>query len=388
MQRITLEERPDWQQTAGLMGFSFHTIEGERYWDERACYRFSNAQIETLEAATHSIHELCLVAVERVVHDDNLLEQLHIPVYFHRMIKDSWKRRAPHLYGRMDFSYDGIHPPKLLELNYDTPTSLLESAAFQLIWLEERIAQGVLPADADQFNMVAEYLQARFAELPDKQLPFYFSSIRLSAEDRGTTDFLRQMAEQAGIRTHHIDIEDIGLTSRGEFVDLEGRLIQRLFKLHPWEFIFVEPFGKAVPSCRTHFFEPAWKAILSNKGVLPILWEMAPDHPNLLPSFIDRSPESPVPAGWVRKPYLSREGANVTLRTQDGEQIAAKGPYTDSPWILQELAPLPRFGDSYTLIGSWVIGDRAAGISIREDNTLITRDSSRFLPHFIYDSVL
>ena len=388
MQRITLKERSDWQRTADLMGFDFHTIEGERYWDERACYRFSNAQIDVLEAATHSIHELCLAAVERVVRSDDLLTQLQIPAYFHDMIKDSWARRDPHLYGRMDFSYDGIRPPKLLELNYDTPTSLLESAAFQLVWLEQRMVQGVLPKDADQFNMVAEYLQARFAELPDKQRAFHFSAISLSAEDRGTTEFLRRMAEQAGIQTYHIDIEDIGLTSEGEFVDLEGRKIQRLFKLHPWEFIFVEPFGKAVPASNTHFFEPAWKAILSNKGILPILWEMAPNHPNLLPSFIDNDPEKAVPAGWVRKPYLSREGANVTLRTSEGEHIAAEGPYTDSPWILQELAPLPRFGDSYTLIGSWVIGDRAAGISIREDNTLITRDSSRFLPHFIYDRML
>lgn len=385
MQRIMLEERPDWQRTAHAMGFDFHTIEGERYWDERACYRFSNTQIDMLDTATQSIHDVCLAAVERVVSNDKLLEQLHIPAYFHPMIKASWARRDPHLYGRMDFSFDGTQAPKLLELNYDTPTSLLESAAFQLVWLEQRMAQGVLPKNADQFNMVAEYLAARFALLPEHSLPFYFAAIGCSAEDRGTTEFMRRMAEQAGIRTAHIDIEDIGLTAEGVFVDLDERPIERLFKLHPWEFIFTEPFGVAVPTSNTCFFEPPWKAILSNKGILPILWEMAPNHPNLLPSYVDTAPNSPVPAGWVRKPYLSREGANVALRTKEGVCVTAEGPYTDSPWILQELAPLPRFGDSYTLIGSWVIGDRAAGISIREDNSLITRDSSRFVPHFIYD---
>ncbi|BBG30123.1 glutathionylspermidine synthase family protein [Zymobacter palmae] len=388
MQRITLEERPDWQQTAHAMGFDFHTIDGERYWDERACYRFSNAQIDVLDTATQSIHDVCLAAVERVVNSDHLLEQLQIPARFHSMIKASWARHDPHLYGRMDFSFDGTQAPKLLELNYDTPTSLLESAAFQLVWLEQRIAQGALPNDADQFNLVAQYLAERFAELPNRQVPFYFAAIGTSAEDRGTTEFLRRMAEQVGIQTRHIDVEDIGLTAEGVFVDLDEHPIKRLFKLHPWEFIFAEPFGKAVPASNTQFFEPAWKAILSNKGILPILWEMAPNHPNLLPSYTDGSPESPVPAGWVRKPYLSREGANVTLQTSDGVCVAAEGPYTDSAWILQELAPLPRFGDSYTLIGSWVVGDRAAGISIREDNSLITRDSSRFLPHFIYDQPL
>ncbi|VTP59974.1 Glutathionylspermidine synthase [Serratia rubidaea] len=37
----------------------------------------------------------------------------------------------------------------------------------------------------------------------------------------------------------------------------------------------------------------------------------------------------------------------------------------------------------YTLIGSWLVGDRAAGIGLREDNSPITKDSSRFVPHFI-----
>ncbi|EBQ2875078.1 glutathionylspermidine synthase family protein, partial [Salmonella enterica] len=39
--------------------------------------------------------------------------------------------------------------------------------------------------------------------------------------------------------------------------------------------------------------------------------------------------------------------------------------------------------DSYTLIGSWIIDDEASGMGIREDNTLITKDTSRFVPHYI-----
>ncbi|WP_162874209.1 glutathionylspermidine synthase family protein, partial [Pseudomonas viridiflava] len=34
---------------------------------------------------------------------------------------------------------------------------------------------------------------------------------------------------------------------------------------------------------------------------------------------------------------------------------------------------------------SWVIGDLASGIGIREDDSLITKDSSRFLPHVVID---
>src|SRR3546814_6122131 len=66
----------------------------------------------------------------------------------------SWLEGHPHLYGRMDFSYNGSGPAKLLELNYDTPTSLYEAAAFQWGWLEQCIERGLLPAHADQFNSI------------------------------------------------------------------------------------------------------------------------------------------------------------------------------------------------------------------------------------------
>ncbi|HAS0834487.1 TPA: glutathionylspermidine synthase family protein, partial [Enterobacter cloacae] len=53
------------------------------------------------------------------------------------------------------------------------------------------------------------------------------------------------------------------------------------------------------------------------------------------------------------------------------------------PMIYQGFQALPRFGNSYTLIGSWVIDDEPAGIGIREDGSLITKDTSRFIPHYI-----
>jgi glutathionylspermidine synthase len=43
------------------------------------------------------------------------------------------------------------------------------------------------------------------------------------------------------------------------------------------------------------------------------------------------------------------------------------------------------FAGNHTVIGSWLVNDRAAGISIREDHSPITQDMSRFLPHIILD---
>jgi len=385
MKRVEIAERPDWRASAEALGFRFHTIDGEVYWDERAYYAFTLEEIERdLEAPTGELHEMAMNLVADCVRDEALLKQLAIPQAYWDWIADSWRKAAPHVYGRMDLAYDGTGPAKLYEFNYDTPTSLYEAAFFQWHWLEEQRKRGVLPAHVDQYNLVQENLIEVFGAIAKRlPRPFYFSAVRESVEDQATITYLRDCAEQAGIATKAIAIEDIGLAKDGRFTDLDDYVIGTLFKLYPFEFMFAEEFGSALPVSGIHLIEPPWKAILSNKGVLPLLWQRHENHPNLLPAYFEDDAHAPLPAGWVRKPYFSREGANIELHLADGSVNASDGPYDDAPTIRQALHPLPRFADAYPLIGSWVIGDRPSGIGIREDATLITRDTARFVPHII-----
>ncbi|UUQ62831.1 glutathionylspermidine synthase family protein [Pseudomonas fuscovaginae UPB0736] len=385
MKRILSAPRPDWQATAERLGFHFHTFDGEPYWDESAYYQFSLRQIEDdLEEPTRQLHELCMELVERVVDSEQLLDRLAIPEGYRDLIRHSWRQGHPHLYGRMDLCYDGNGPAKLLETNYDTPTSLYEASFFQYVWLEEQMRRGQLPAHADQFNSLEDKLLQAFVET-GFQSPFHFASVRDSLEDRGTVEYLSDIARQAGLVTHLIDIEAIGLDRSGCFVDEQDQPISTLFKLYPWENLFSEAFGPAIGHSRTLFVEPPWKAILSNKGALALLWEMHEGHPNLLPAFIDPDPSGRPARGWVRKPFFSREGANVEIQTPTGERFSEPGPYDQGPFVLQQFQPLPTFAGSYTVLGSWMIGDQPAGIGIREDHSLITKDTSRFLPHIILD---
>lgn len=383
MKRVPIAPRPGWKAFAESVGFHFHTIDNEPYWDESAYYQFSLQQIEQdLETPTEELHQMALDLIPDILQNEQQLTQLAIPEQYWDAVRDSWQQAEPHLYGRMDFAYDGSGPAKLLELNYDTPTSLYETGFFQWVWLEDQQMRGTLPAGADQFNSLQDKLEQAFAELPLPQ-PFYFSSVAESQEDRGTVDYLMDIAMQAGLDSRFIELESIGAID-GQLVDLEGFPIQGLFKLYPWEFMLQEEFAKTLLTSQTRFVEPLWKTLLSNKGILPLLWQKYQGHPNLLPAFFDDATQ-PLTAGWVRKPLFSREGANIELLTHSGEKLSQSGPYTDSGYIRQAFSPLPRFGDSYTLIGSWVVGDIAAGIGIREDNSLITKDSSRFLPHIILD---
>jgi glutathionylspermidine synthase len=61
------------------------------------------------------------------------------------------------------------------------------------------------------------------------------------------------------------------------------------------------------------------------------------------------------------------------------------GEYGEDGYIYQELCPLPEFDGNYPLIGSWIVGQEAAGIGIRETKGLITDNMSRFVPHLIKD---
>src|SRR5258708_2118585 len=214
MQRIKCPERDDWRLTAEETVFDFHTIDGERYWDERAYDAFSLDEIEhQIEAPTGEIDAMCLELVADAIDDENTLRRLKIPEAFWPLISESWYRDEASLYGRLDLSFDGRGPAKLLEYNADTPTSIFEAAVFQWTWLERGI-------------------------------------------------------------------------------------------------------------------EPPWKAVLPKKGILPLLWRMFPDPPNLWPAYSEadqNAAELGAPSG--RKPLYSREGANVTLVSNGVTVVDQEGPY-------------------------------------------------------------
>jgi glutathionylspermidine synthase len=384
MQRLACPERDDWRITAEQAGFEFHTIDGERYWDERACYAFSLQEIERqIEAPTGEIDAMCLELVGHAIDDENILRRLKIPEAFWPLISESWHRDEASLYGRIDLSFDGHGPAKLLEYNADTPTSIFEAAVFQWTWLEQAIERGILTSHADQFNSIHERLIEAWKKVGAGRY-LHLTGTTENSEDAGTLAYLEDTARQAGLETTLIDIENIGLRDDGHFVDLENRPIELAFKLYPWEWMFHDEFGARLADAPTRWIEPPWKAILSNKGILPLLWEMFPDHPNLLPAYFEDDPNAAkLGASFVRKPLYSREGANVALVRDGVTLVQQEGPYGAEGFIRQAFASLPNFSGQYPVLGSWLVDHTPCGLSIREDENPITGNTSRFVPHTI-----
>jgi glutathionylspermidine synthase len=386
MQRLILPERPDWQAKADNLGFTWHHTSGEPYWADNTAYALTLAEVEEgIEAPSAELHQMSLDLVDEAVKSERLMEQLDIPEALRDYVAESWKRGDPSLYGRFDFAYDGTGPAKLYEYNADTPTSVYESAVFQWLWLEDRIADGSIPSGSDQFNSLHEALVSRFRQIfPDGGF-VHFASEPDFVEDRQTVRYLEDTARQAGLDPKFVAIGDIGLNADGRFVDEENWLIQAMFKLYPWEQMLRDEYATPLPSADVTVLEPAWKSILSNKGILPLLWERHAGHPNLLEAYFEDDPKaSALSSAHVRKPLFSREGANVSIVEPSGTEVGHDGGY-DGRAIVQAIHAPPLFDGRYAIIGSWMVGDEPAGMSVREDEGRITRNISQFIPHFIRD---
>ena len=388
MQRIPVTERPNLAAAAAEHELEYVAGSGVTGWDESAYYQFTPQQIEeNIVKPAEELEDLCFQVVDRAVNTEEVLDRLCIPEYFWDYIATSWRNGDKNLYGRMDLSYNGTGPAKLLEYNADTPTTLYESAVFQWEWLEQAAELKLLPEGVDQLNDVHEKIVETLPQLGVAGLS-HFACNQDIEDDTGTLEYLEECAREAGLETCILGMEDIGLNDQGQFTDLEDRVISTLVKLYPWEWIMAEDFGRHVPASGAQFIEPPWKAIFSNKGLLPLLWGMFDGHPNLLPAFFEDDPAAAdfTDTGtYVRKPMLSRQGANIEI-VQEGKTIFhSDGPYGEDPHILQGFEPLPEFDEGYPLLGCWLVASKAVGLCIREDKTLATGKEARFVPHVILD---
>ena len=380
MKRLDLTPRPDWRAAVERLGLTFHTLPGGRpYWDESACYEFTAAEVDTLERTTDELMDRCLEAGEWVIQNRRWEFYPGLRPEWTQLIEASWQADEGQLLGRFDLAFDGRGAPKLLEFNADTPTALLEASVVQWYWLEERFP------DADQFNSLHERLVARWRELfPRPGTTLHGASLRDAPEDEATVRYLLDTAQQAGLAPEFLPVESIGAGRDGRFYDGANRPLHHLFKLYPWEWLLRDAYGPLVPRSGTRFLEPAWKLLFSHKGLLAVLWHRFPGHPNLLPAALDPAVLPPGLPGVVRKPLLGREGRNVTILSPDGRTVLAEGPggpYGAEGFVFQGLAPVPAFDGRRPVLGSWVIGGRAAGLGVRESDGPITDDGSRFVPH-------
>lgn len=371
MKRLQREPRPDWRRKVESVGLTYHSHDEAPYWDESVAYALTREEVGILEATAGQIHAMCIEAAGAVV-ENGWWSRLQLPEAAVPLVLASWERDDFSLYGRFDLAWDGTGSPKLLEYNADTPTALIEASVAQWFWLQE-----VRP-DADQFNSIHERLISAWSRWAGRDV--HFAGVREHPEDEQTVLYLRDTAEQAGVRTRSVFIDDVGRDEgRSCFVDLDAVAIERCFKLYPWEWLCREEFGAFLPRDEVRWIEPAWKMLLANKGLLPVLWELFPDHHLLLPAYED---SGPLGGDYLRKSRFGREGRNITW-VEKGQVIEQTGDDPDDGgFIYQAPTALAEFDGQRAVLGVWIIEHAAAGLGIREDHRRITGNLSRFVPHY------
>ncbi|KAI1413988.1 Glutathionylspermidine synthase [Hypoxylon sp. FL1857] len=428
MRRIQVEKRPNATRLVQSQGLVFSETPKpedacqEPYWPDDRYYSFTSEEIELLEKAGQDVFAMCCEAAEYLLeHPELITSKMAIPAFALRAIKESWDREPAwgSIYGRFDVCFGGLeHPdprlrvPKFYEFNADTPTSMVEAAWIQWSWLEQT-GHG-----NDQYNSLTEMLidgWKRNLKLVEKELGhqvtvhFAVAENEPSGEDAMNTALLMDTCQQAGWRTKTMFMEQIALSPEGRLYDQDGKHIDVIFKLYPWEFMVDDKFGEACFKDMenigkrneageyvggTVWIEAPYKMLWSNKTLFAVLWDLFKDDPRskwLLPTYFeDEAPASLTK--FARKPIFAREGADILLQA-DGQVIqdAATGVYGKEGYIVQELALLPEFKNQdgksyYSVLGLWFVDGEPAGMGIREDTTPITTNGSFFIPHSISDA--
>ena len=384
-------QRPNFQEELEKIGFNYWNLasgpDAKPYWQEGVCYGLSETQVDKILDATQELHDMSLEMVSTIVKSGDYPDYFSLTDNCKALIEQSWNRGDKSFYGRFDLVFDGKDEIKMLEYNGDTPVSILECSVAQWEYIQQ--AEGIPEPLRIQYNMLDERMIETWKERYEPNTLIHFAaSGGFRHEDWGNLTYIMDTALRAGMRVKEIKMQDIGLTDTGVFVDLEDQHIQNCFKLYPWEWMMDEQFGASIHGSETQWLEPAWKMLLSNKAMLVKLWALYKGHPLLLESYAH---ESLVPDGkWAKKAIHGREGSNIfTFEKQGGEIILdalAQGShlvpeYDKWGYMYQKWHKLPVYDGYRPIIGSWVIGDAACGMSIREDKNLVTGNDAFFASH-------
>jgi len=383
VKRVSSTPRRDWRRTVESQGLVYPVTvldDGSElpYWIEDAVYVLEEWEIEHLEDVTERLHRMCVEAAHHLA--TGAFGTLGLSERALAVARDSLAADSVSVYGRFDLRYDGEGPAQLYEYNADTPTGLIESSVAQWYWLQD------LHPERDQWNSLHERLVAawrRNARRIGPVLHLAHSEAEASGEEWMTVAYLRDTADQAGLNTVGMTMEQIGFDhDLRRFVDHEGRVIETCFKLYPWEEMFADEFGDRVLTDpdSTRWIEPVWKVLLSSKALLAALWHLYPGHENLLPAYLDK------PWGmdsWIAKPLHGREGDGMRWVLEGTEHRSPHQYYGTEGYCYQLWAPPPDLDGNRPVLGSWVVDGNAAGLGVRESDGPVTDYYARFVPHYI-----
>lgn len=374
------------------IGFGWHTdLDGSRYIADELV-TITQEQAEAYYEATNELYDMYVAAAEYVINND-LFHELGIPFNLVDTIKASWENDVHwHLYGRFDLAggVDG-KPIKLIEFNADTPTSLFETAIIQWAMLKFNNLD-----EAAQFNDVYEALVENFKRLVTLQedtsafdeyyegWKILFSSIAGSIEDENTTRLLESAARDAGFECDFAFVDEVSFDDdNGIFWNEQNW--EYWFKLIPWEMIAIDESDLAliikniIKNQKAIILNPAYTLLFQSKGIMKILWDLYPNHPLLLESSFEPLKGKK----QVKKPFLAREGANISIIESDGTISTQNGgEYANGKFLYQEFADFAKDESGNSYQAGMFFAFEGCALGFRKGKDIID-NYSKFVGHII-----
>ncbi|CAF0718239.1 unnamed protein product [Adineta steineri] len=340
---------------------------------------------------SNEMHEMFLNATEYVLENDDLLKHFCIPEIFWPKIRQSWlNEQSLAITGRFDFGFNGKEI-KVFEYNADSAAALFEMAVIQEKWAQTINFERTFMSGFQLHNILMKNWK-KFSTI--KRVHILIDD---DQEELLTAYYMQNVLKDVNIDSKIcILTNDLYWDNNSKIIDNEGFQVELVWKLWMWETVFSDyiqcekdgnltkeikgehPYlHQILLSNQIKVIEPLWKVIPSNKAILPVLWLLYPNHPNLLRSEYMLT-DNIKQGAFVKKPIVGRAGHNVTLYDVNGDAVIDEttGKFIDRNCIYQELFSLTNYDGYYPIIGSWIIHGLFAGFGIREDKKLITDGDS------------
>lgn len=405
-----------WLDTSSPAVELFAKEHGERLvtpGEQTACfYSLTESGHAGLKQATEELHRMFLQATDHVVQNDSLLgSEFKIPEKLWAKIRRSWFLRNKDIVsGRFDFALtkNGI---KAYEYNADSASCLMEAGYIQDRWAR---AAGIGTTGQDPsaglFDQLVETWKARNVQGTMHMLR------DAGVEETYHTLYMKEAAERAGIHCKVVEgTSTFSWSQTGQIQDADGEVVKTVWKTWSWQTALnqlnelefddylveteqIENERKArnltkapllvdiLLSNDIRVFEPLWTLIPACKAILPILWQMYPNHPLLLKSSFQLTPDL-LQSGYAQKPVTGRGGYNVALYDKKGNLVEqTEGKFHGDKDVYQELCYLPKYDGENVQVCCFAINGEYGGTVLRVDKSnIIGMDSGVYCLRIVND---
>lgn len=353
----------------------------------------SETAMKEIKHVTNELHAMFMHATDYVLQNEKILEKFCIPKSLWPKLHASWDNRKNEMItGRFDIAMT-VNGIKIYEYNADSASCYMECGKIQKKWAKH--------FGCTEGQCAGEKLHSKLVEAWKDSDVKGILHIMLDddLEESYHAEFMKSAIKEASIECKIIKgIKGLQWGKNRTVLDQDGIPIRWVWKTWAWETALDQIRAECSTIQQTTqdssvvltpprlvdvlladnvvVYEPFWTLIPSNKAVLAVLWELYPDHPNLLKTSFSLTKELQN-SGYVSKPIVGRCGANIKIYNGDNSIVhETVGKFEERDTIFQELFKLSNVNGDNVQVQSFSVSGVFAGAGVRTDPSLIVVSGS------------